>query len=134
MKEIKESRFTSKKPEDIAFKGEPITDPPTSSVRADKRSDGRSTRQPTSAHDATADTPMVYVITTPHKRRKTRHPFDIFEDQVTALKKIQMAASELPDTTPKTLGELAQQALDLLIEHYATTMPNVTLSDDDNPS
>ena len=130
MKPIKESRFTAKKPEDIEFKGEPITDPPaieaptTTPHKTDVRPD-----EQTPVPAATAAAASAYVVSIPSTRRKTRHPFDIFEDQLAALKKIQLAESELPETAShRTLGEMAQEALDLFIRERAKTLPNINVN------
>jgi hypothetical protein len=116
MKNVDETRFQKKKPESIAFQGKtlpvsaPLPQAPASSgaVRPNGRTDEHS---PT----ASADLP-AYVVRIPVDRRKTRHPFDIFEDQLEGLRKIQLAERE--NSKPrkgKTLGEMAQEALDRFI-------------------
>lgn len=47
-------------------------------------------------------------------RHKTRHPFDIFQDQLQSLREIQFQREKKRGVRP-TLGELAQEAFDLYI-------------------
>jgi hypothetical protein len=72
------------------------------------------------------------VVRIPAERRKTRHPFDIFEDQLEGLRKIQLAERE--SSRPrrgKTLGEMAQEALDRFIAEKAKKLPNVAIRHED---
>jgi hypothetical protein len=88
MKEIDESRFQKgKKPESINFAGAKLPDAPQkkavtkpqNTVRSDERTDE------TRASNEKDNTP-TYVIRVPEERRITRHPFDLYEDQITALR------------------------------------------------
>lgn len=128
MKNVDETRFQKKKAESIAFQGKALPESAPSpqapaapdGVRPIERTDGRS---PT----ASADLP-AYVVRIPAERRKTRHPFDIFEDQVEGLRKIQLAERERSGPRKgKTLGEMAQEALDRFIAEKAKRLPNVDL-------
>jgi hypothetical protein len=132
MKNVDETRFQKKKSESIAFQGKvlPESAPPpqapasSGSVRPNGRTDEHS---PT----ASADLP-AYVVRIPADRRKTRHPFDIFEDQLEGLRKIQLAERE--NSKPrkgKTLGEMTQEALDHFIAEKAKRLSNVDLRHED---
>jgi hypothetical protein len=127
MKEINENRFQKKTPEPIAFQGAqlPKTPPvassePVPAVRPNGRTDE-------DTHPQTAESPS-YVVRIPAERRKTRHPFDIYEDQLDALRKIQLAEREAAGhKTSKTLGEMAQEALDRFIADKAKKLPSMKL-------
>jgi hypothetical protein len=52
-------------------------------------------------------------VVIPKNRRKIRHPFDIYEDQLEVLKRLQLAAQdEAGSKAVPTLGDMARQALD----------------------
>jgi hypothetical protein len=62
-------------------------------------------------------------------RRKVRHPFDIYDDQLEALKKLQIAIREVSGSKAvPTLGDMARAALDDYVEQLAAKAPNVSLS------
>jgi hypothetical protein len=132
MKHIDETRFQKKKPESIAFQGKivpesaPLPEAPASEapVRTNGRTDERTPPTP--------DDLPAYVVRIPAERRKTRHPFDIFEDQLEGLRKIQLAEREGSGPRKgKTLGEMAQEALDRFIAEKAKRLPNVALRHED---
>ncbi len=118
MKEIKERRFQKKKPEDIGFAA------PLMAERSDERPSVRPKEPPLTA-DAT--TP-AYIITIPATRRKIRHAFDIYEDHLDALKKIQMAERDISGKrSGKTLGDIAQEALDDWVRKQSKHLDNIEI-------
>jgi hypothetical protein len=129
MKDINENRFQKKTPESIAFQGAtlPDTPPPLPLHEPEhlERTNGRTdASHPPSPH---AEAPS-YIIRIPPERRKTRHPFDIYEDQLDALRKIQLAErEEARQKSGKTLGEMAQEALDRFIADKTKRLPSMRL-------
>ena len=124
MKEIKERRFQKKKPEDIGFTAASMTE----------RTNVRPNVQPKEPPLTADPTTPAYIITTPATRRKIRHAFDIYEDHLDALKKIQMAERDLSGKrSGKTLGDIAQEALDDWIQKQAKHLRNIEIrhSDED---
>jgi hypothetical protein len=108
MKDINPSRFLrNRKPEELDFKGQDIPDSPTAEAPGPQervRPSGRSDNAVGSAR---------YNVVIPKDRRKIRHPFDIYEDQLEVLKRLQFAAQdEAGSKAMPTLGEMAGQALD----------------------
>ena len=132
MKEIKERRFQKKKPEDIGFTAALMTERTTerSAVRPNTRPD---VQHEEASPPTDAPTP-AYILTVPATRRKVRHAFDIYEDHLDALKKIQMAERDLSGKrSGKTLGDMTQEALDDWIQKQAKHLRNVEIrhSDED---
>ena len=135
MKDVKPDRFQKLKPEEIAFKGAPISEKPliSSENQGKERTDVRTnerTKQPTNVRPKPARRPGpqvgdVYTIEIPIERKKTRHSFDIFEDQKTALSKIQVAAVEAGNKKKPVLGEMIQEAIDDYIAHKGRQSPNI---------
>src|SRR3989344_6627387 len=135
MKDVKPDRFQKLKPEEIAFRGAPIPEKPliSSENQGKERTDVRTnerTKQSTNVRTKPAKVPGpqtgdVYTIEIPIERKKTRHSFDIFEDQKTALSKIQMAATEAGNKKKPVLGEMIQEAVDDYIAHKARQSPNL---------
>jgi hypothetical protein len=125
MKQINEHRF-QKKPEAIAFQSVKLPEtPPPPSTQEPERTNGRTDGNASST--ASEDVPS-YVIRLPAERRKTRHPFDIFEDQLDALRKIQLVEREAAGhKSSKTLGEMAQEALDRFIADNVKRFPSMKL-------
>ena len=75
-----------------------------------------------------------YLIEVPEKRVKTRHSFDVFEDQKLALDRLQMATRDIEGEKPN-LGEMVQEALDDYIQKRTDELPNVrTMKRTDNRS
>jgi hypothetical protein len=133
MKEINETRFQKKTPEPIVFQGATIPDsPPPPSPREPERSerpDGRTDgREPSPRPESVPS----YVVRVPVERRKTRHPFDIYEDQLDALQKIQLAErEETRQKKGKYLGEMVQEALDRYIAEKIKRLPSMKLIRED---
>lgn len=71
--------------------------------------------------------PNTYTIEIPQQRRKIRHPFDIFEDQLEALKKIQVAEHEEAGSKERPLGDMAREALDDFIKGKAKKQANIEI-------
>src|SRR3989344_5095520 len=102
MKDVKPDRFQKLKPEEIAFKGAPIPEKPliSSENQGKERTDVRTnerTKQTTNVRTKPAKVPGPQTgdfnkTEIPIKQKTPRHSFDIFEEQKTALSKIQMAA------------------------------------------
>ena len=120
MKEVKPDRF-KRRPEDIAFEGDTIPDSPSEGMqRSDERPAVRTPSESTPA--------SVYTVMIPGRRRKIRHAFDIYEDQLDALKKLQIASQDEPDSErAPTLGEMTRRALDAYISAQAKKTPTVRL-------
>lgn len=136
MKDVKPNRFQKLKPEEISFKGAPMPEnsPISSQNQGEERTDVRTnerTKQPTNVRPKGGKAPRQplsgdsYTIEIPIERKKTRHSFDIFEDQKTALNKIQMAAVDAGDKKKPVLGEMIQEAIDDYIAHKARQSPNL---------
>ncbi len=118
MKEIKERRFQKKKPEDIGFTAASMTE------RTNVRPFGQPKEPPLTADPTTP----AYIITIPATRRKIRHAFDIYEDHLDALKKIQMAERDLSQKrSGKTLGDIAQEALDDWVRKQSKHLDNIEI-------
>ena len=134
MRKVDPRRFLKKQPEEFDFQGEPLADspPPKSgefkqTVPPSARPDGRTS--PKEPQVAPRDTANAYIITIPENRRKVRHPFDIYDDQLEALKKLQIAVREVSGSKAvPTLGDMARAALDDYVEQLAARSPNVRLT------
>lgn len=58
----------------------------------------------------------------------TRHPFDLYEDQITALRIIKLAESEVGgQRKARPLGELAREALDDYITKKARRLETIVV-------
>jgi hypothetical protein len=129
MKEIDENRFQKKTPESIAFQGAKLPEtPPPPPIHEPERAERTNGR--TDAHHPfpTPESVASYVVRVPTERRKTRHPFDIYEDQLDALCKMQLAErEEAGQKSSKTLGEMAQEALDRYIADKTKKLPSMKL-------
>jgi hypothetical protein len=129
MKEINENRFQKKSAEPIAFQGAQLPDSPPPSATHEPEIVERPSVRP----DEPDPSPMPasvpsYVVRVPAERRKTRHPFDIFEDQLDALQKIQLAErEETRQKRRKALGEMAQEALDRYIAEKIRKLASIKL-------
>ena len=64
--------------------------------------------------EAINDTTKHRLNERPVERTKVRHTFDVFSDQVTALKRIQLEREETSDKRYR-MGDLVQEALDSFI-------------------
>jgi hypothetical protein len=129
MKEINENRFQKKAPEAIAFQGAPLRDISSSPPRDEPESFERpSVRTDEQELSVVPESVASYVVRVPVERRKTRHPFDIYEDQLDALRKIQLAErEEAGQKRGKSLGEMAQEALDRYIAEKIKKLPSMKL-------
>ena len=126
MKEIKERRFQKKKPEDIGFAAPSMAE--RTSERSSVRPNTRPNVQPKEPPLTADPTTPAYIITIPATRRKIRHAFDICEDHLDALKKIQMAERDLSGKrSGKTLGDIAQEALDDWVHKQAKHLRNIEI-------
>jgi hypothetical protein len=67
-----------------------------------------------SGNERSNEVPMERRIEVTLQRTKVRHTFDIFKDQLAALRKIQLEREELFGKR-SLLGDLAQEALDMFI-------------------
>jgi hypothetical protein len=129
MKEINENRFQKKTPEPIAFQGADIPDIPPPPAPHEPELTGRpdvrtDEREPSPRPESVPS----YVVRVPAERRKTRHPFDIFEDQYDALCKIQLAErEEARQKRGKKLGDMVQEALDRYIAEKIKKLPSMKL-------
>jgi hypothetical protein len=133
MKEINENRFQKKTPESIVFQGAnipdlpppPATHEPELAERPNVRTDGR---EPSPRPESVPS----YVVRVPVERRKTRHPFDIYEDQLDALQKIQLAErEETRQKRGKYLGEMVQEALDRYIAEKIRKLASIRVIRED---
>lgn len=130
MKEIDESRFQKgKKPESINFSGATLPDAsskkpqtkPAPAVRPSVRTDGTS-------QEPVGDHMPAYVIRVPQERRITRHPFDLYEDQIHALRMIKLAEADAGvSRKARPLGELAREAMDDYIAKKARKLDAVVV-------
>jgi hypothetical protein len=135
MKTVEPQRFQNKKPEEIGFKGSPLAENPIPAKEGIRPSERPSVRtdiiKPITAaakSETKNEAANTYLIEVPEQRRKIRHPFDIYEDQLEALKKIQIAEREKDGSkeTP-TLGDMAREALDDFIKAKAKRSTNIQI-------
>jgi hypothetical protein len=138
MKQIKTSRFSKKRPEEISFQGASILEKPKTKKRskpAKKRQKSRSertsertnARSSVRSNDRTGTKEIFHCkIEVPSERRKVRHSFDIFEDQKSALEKLQLAIANQEGTKP-SLGDMVQEAIDQYTKQKTKKLSNVEL-------
>jgi hypothetical protein len=135
MKNVETNRFQQKNPEEISFKGASLTEKPPkieakerTSERTDVRTPERTNVPKKEIQIVESEAVNVYTIEVPKERRKIRHPFDIFEDQLEGLKKIQMAKRETGGAKEVlTLGDMAREALDDFIHSKTKRSANIKL-------
>ena len=129
MKEINENRFQKKAPESIVFQGAQLPDiPPPPATHEPEPSERPSVRTDEHRPSAVPESMPSYVVRVPAERRKTRHPFDIYDDQLDALRKIQLAErEEARQKRAKSLGDMAQEALDRYIAEKIKKLPSMKL-------
>lgn len=133
MKEIDETRFQKKRRDDINFTAPPIAEsPPEQAGKPAPTKDFSQNRppyvRPSVRKEQEGSATDTYVIIIPEERRKIRHAFDICEDQLDALKKIQMAERvERGAKASQKLGEMAQEALDAFIREKVKKLSNVSI-------
>ena len=119
MKEVNEERF-GKKPELIRHpsRASVPSDQPIESGQTSGQTDEPKKKIP-------ADHLMsTHVVRVPDDRRTIRHPFNIYEDQLLALKAIQRAEAENARKEP-TLAQLAQRAFEAFIRQRASELKNI---------
>lgn len=134
MRKVEPKRFLKKQPEEFEFQGESIPDSPPPKSEESKevvppsaRPDGRTS--PKEPQVEPREPGNAYIITIPEERRKVRHPFDIYDDQLEAMKKLQIAIREVSGSKAvPTLGDMARAALDVYVEQLAAKAPNVRLT------
>lgn len=138
MKQIKTSRFSKKRPEEISFQGAAILEnpktkkPPKTAIKSQKSRSER-TSERTNARSSVRSTDRTGTkeafhcrIEVPAQRRKIRHSFDIFEDQRSALEKLQLAIASEQGSKP-SLGDMMQEAIDLYTKQKTKKLSNVEL-------
>ena len=134
MKNVEPKRFQTKKPEEIAFSGSPLLENPGKkegsvrpSVRTSERPDEHKPTEEIKKPEVKSEGPNIYTIEVPQQRRKIRHPFDIYEDQLEALKKIQVAEHEEAGRKERPLGDMAREALDDFIKGKVKKQGNIEI-------
>jgi hypothetical protein len=125
MKQVNPRRFGHKE-EEIDFTAEPITN---------KRQPGDSVTktagEPPKRLQETSVRQIVYHIAIPQKRVRIRHAFDIFEDQLEALKKIQSAHRDNHGNTgTPSLSDMTREAFDAYIRERTKGMKNIDILHD----
>lgn len=96
-------------------------------VRTDKRTGERMTvrtneRKIKRTNERMTNRTKVRVDKRSKVRKKIRHAFDIFEDQLFALKEAQLSRQKLKGNR-FNLGDLVQEALDLFLANERTNVP-----------
>jgi hypothetical protein len=125
MKQVNPRRF-GRKDEDIDFDAEPITHKKQTGESVPKTAAEPPKR---SQEDVVRHT--VHHITIPQKRVRIRHAFDIFEDQLEALKKIQSAHRDTHGTTgTPSLSDMTREAFDAFIRDRTKGMKNIDILHD----
>ena len=121
MKKVDPSRF--KKPEEIAFEAEPIVN------RHGVPTIRQSTPPQAVERTPVRTQPTMHRISIPQKRVRIRHAFEIYEDQLDALKKIQTAHRDIHGNagTP-SLSDMVREAFDADIKERVKGMKNVDIS------
>jgi len=136
MKKVKTERFQVKKPEKISFQPDSLDKksptPKPKSVKPIKKKTEQ-TKEETSVQtngrtDEQINERSVYLIKIPIERRKIRNSFDIFEDQMSALNKIQLAEIESGGKKKPALGDMIQKALDNYIKEKVEQEENIKIS------
>jgi hypothetical protein len=125
MKKVNPDRF-GHKVEEIDFDAEPITNKRPLGESAPKTPAG-ATKRP----QDDAGRHMVHHISIPQKRVRIRHAFDIYEDQLEALKKIQSAHRDNHGNsgTP-SLSDMTREAFDAFIKERIKGMKNIDILHD----
>lgn len=135
MKRVDIQRFLKRKPESVSFQGTPIsnrpnteepatTQTPEAIVRPNEQPNVRPTVEATAQENAQSN---HYVISVPHLRKKIRHSFDIFEDQKSALDKLQVAIAESHGNKKPAFGEMVQEAIDRYIREQVSRLKNARI-------
>ena len=120
MKEIKTSRFA--KEEEINFEAQPITNtrPPSTPPKKAAVRENVVQQNISNVHK--------FKINVPKKRVRIRHAFEIYGDQLQALKKIQDASRDLDELNSPSLADMARQAFDDFIKMRAKSLENIDIS------
>jgi hypothetical protein len=125
MKQVNPRRFGHKE-EEIDFHAEPITN-----KRQTRESVFKTAGEPPKRPQDASERPMVHHIAIPQKRVRIRHAFDIFEDQLEALKKIQSAHRDNHDTTgTPSLSDMTREAFDAFIRDRVKGLKNIDILHD----
>lgn len=152
MKKVNTQRFQEKKPENISFQASPLLEKPIAAVkntrsseeeignertnestleRTTDRPNERTVKQINSAIVPAEDDKTIsgnfYTIKIPASRVKIRQSFDIFEDQKSALDKIQMALKDSGQKKKPVLGDMAQEAFDFYIKEKSKKLNNIKI-------
>lgn len=149
MKKVNIKRFQQKNPEDISFQGSSIPEkapktaisapPPAEDIKNERTNE--TTLERTNERTVKKDSSFVakpennnaiisetsYTVVIPADRVKTRHSYDVFEDQKEALEKIQMALKYSGQKKKPVLGEMVQEAIDLYIQQQAKKLNNLKI-------
>ncbi len=126
MKKVNPNRFGHKE-EEIDFQAEPITNKRPITKESDFKMPPPAPKLP----QESVLRQTRYHITIPGKRVRIRHAFDIYEDQLDALKKIQSAHRDQHGNagTP-SLSDMTREAFDGFIKEWVKGMKNVDISHD----
>jgi len=141
MKKVNIKRFQQKNPEDISFQGSSIPEKaPKTAVSAspsaedikNERTNERTFKKDSSlvaepTNNSAVISETSYTVVVPADRVKTRHSYDVFEDQKEALEKIQMALKDSGQKKKPVLGEMVQGAIDLYIQQQAKKLNNLKI-------
>ncbi len=127
------NKFRSKPrtPEEIDFQGQDIPEQaPSPTNEPDSPNSDRTNIRPNGRTDGPPNMPHTYPATVPGERRKIRHAFDIFEDQLVNLRKLQGVATVVdnaPYKAASTLGDMVRKALDDYLEQEIQRSSNLEL-------
>ena len=149
MKKVNTQRFQEKKPENISFQASPILEKPlstakntslpieetknertneTMSERTNERTVNKINPDITKTKkESDIASGNFYTVEIPTERIKIRHSFDIFEDQKTALDKIQMALKDSGQKKKPVLGEMVQEAIDIYVKEKSRKLNNLKI-------
>lgn len=127
MKQVNPSRF--KKEEEIDFQAEPIVSVADQSQKPPLVKQQASPPPKATERTPVRTQPIVYRVLVPQKRVRIRHAFDIYEDELDALKKIQSAHRDTHGNagTP-SLSDMAREAFDALIKERVKGMKNIDIA------
>lgn len=148
MKKVNIKRFQQKTPDDISFKGDSILEKPlvkaentplqseekksertneTTSERTNERTVKKTSSVAETKNESDIISENSYTVIIPAERVKTRHSFDIFEDQKSALEKIQMALKDSGQKKKPILGEMVQEAIDIYVKEKSKKLNNLKI-------
>ena len=141
MKKVNTQRFQEKKPENISFQASPILEKPLSTAKNTSLPVRETKNERTNERTVSEINPDItktkkesdivsgnfYTVEIPTERVKIRRSFDIFEDQKTALDKIQMALKDSGQKKKPVLGEMVQEAIDLYIKEKSRKLNNLKI-------